>query len=181
MSHLRQGRVSESRGKRQRSCRHRDHYRCRNKGPVSACWLVLSQRSEPGCSRIRPGGTVVEGSAGNTAIGLAHVCRSRGYHCVIFMPNNQVSCCSPLSLGMHVECSLSPTEPRESEHPAHARCGRIPRSRGSVRRPTKLQPPSREVHRYIGERRMDQPVRQHRKCHHALSHHRSRDLGANPR
>ena len=40
--------------------------------------------------RLKPGGTVVEGTAGNTGIGLAHVCRARGYRCVIFMPNTQV-------------------------------------------------------------------------------------------
>lgn len=40
--------------------------------------------------RLKPGGTVVEGTAGNTGIGLAHVCRSKGYRCVIFMPNTQV-------------------------------------------------------------------------------------------
>jgi len=28
-------------------------------------------------------GTVVEGTAGNTGIGLAHICNSRGYRCVI--------------------------------------------------------------------------------------------------
>ncbi|KAH8107987.1 cysteine synthase [Cristinia sonorae] len=38
---------------------------------------------------LKPGGTVVEGTAGNTGIGLAHVCRARGYRCVIFMPNSQ--------------------------------------------------------------------------------------------
>ncbi|KAI0030787.1 cysteine synthase [Vararia minispora EC-137] len=38
---------------------------------------------------LRPGGTVVEGTAGNTGIGLAHVCRAKGYKCVIFMPNTQ--------------------------------------------------------------------------------------------
>ncbi|KIM65057.1 hypothetical protein SCLCIDRAFT_586417 [Scleroderma citrinum Foug A] len=38
---------------------------------------------------IKPGGTVVEGTGGNTGIGLAHVCRSKGYRCVIFMPNTQ--------------------------------------------------------------------------------------------
>ena len=39
---------------------------------------------------IKPGGTIVEGTAGNTGIGLAHVCRSKGYNCVIYMPNTQV-------------------------------------------------------------------------------------------
>jgi len=38
---------------------------------------------------LKPGGTVVEGTAGNTGIGLAHVCRAKGYQCVIYMPNTQ--------------------------------------------------------------------------------------------
>lgn len=40
---------------------------------------------------LKPGGTVIEGTAGNTGIGLAHVCRARGYKCVIYMPNTQAS------------------------------------------------------------------------------------------
>jgi cysteine synthase A len=36
-----------------------------------------------------PGGTVVEGTAGNTGIGLAHICAARGYRCVIVIPDNQ--------------------------------------------------------------------------------------------
>jgi cysteine synthase A len=39
--------------------------------------------------QLRPGSTVVEGTAGNTGIGLAHVCNARGYRCVIVMPDNQ--------------------------------------------------------------------------------------------
>ena len=39
--------------------------------------------------RLKPGGTVVEGTAGNTGIGLAHVCNARGYRCIIVMPDNQ--------------------------------------------------------------------------------------------
>lgn len=38
---------------------------------------------------LRKGGTVVEGTAGNTGIGLAHICKARGYRCVIFMPDTQ--------------------------------------------------------------------------------------------
>lgn len=38
---------------------------------------------------IAPGGTVVEGTAGNTGIGLAHMCLALGYKCVIYMPDNQ--------------------------------------------------------------------------------------------
>ena len=35
------------------------------------------------------GGTVVEGTAGNTGIALAHLCHARGYRAVIVMPDNQ--------------------------------------------------------------------------------------------
>ena len=38
---------------------------------------------------LRPGGTVVEGTAGNTGIGIALVANARGYKTVIVMPDNQ--------------------------------------------------------------------------------------------
>lgn len=52
-----------------------------------AALYVVKDAEEKGL--IRPGGTVVEGTAGNTGIGLAHVCRSKGYRLVIYMPNTQ--------------------------------------------------------------------------------------------
>ncbi|XP_070576607.1 uncharacterized protein [Ptychodera flava] len=39
--------------------------------------------------QLKPGGTVVEGTAGNTGIGLAHICNAMGFKCVIYMPNTQ--------------------------------------------------------------------------------------------
>ena|SRR5579871_4534269 len=38
---------------------------------------------------LKPGGTVVEGTAGNTGIGLAHICAARGYRCIIVIPDTQ--------------------------------------------------------------------------------------------
>src|ERR1700732_5387102 len=52
----------------------------------AAKWIVLD--AERG-RLLKSGGTVVEGTAGNTGIGLAHVCNARGYRCIIVMPDNQ--------------------------------------------------------------------------------------------
>jgi cysteine synthase len=52
----------------------------------AAKWIVLDAERR---GVLRPGGTVVEGTAGNTGIGIAHVCNARGYECVIVMPDNQ--------------------------------------------------------------------------------------------
>ena len=38
---------------------------------------------------LKPGGTVVEGTAGNTGIGIALVANALGYRTIIVMPDNQ--------------------------------------------------------------------------------------------
>src|ERR1700752_3742199 len=38
---------------------------------------------------LRPGGTVVEGPAGNTGIGLALIANARGYRTIIVIPDTQ--------------------------------------------------------------------------------------------
>lgn len=52
----------------------------------AALWIV---REHEKSGTLKAGGTVVEGTAGNTGIGLVHVCNARGYKTVIYMPDNQ--------------------------------------------------------------------------------------------
>jgi cysteine synthase A len=52
----------------------------------AALWMI---RAAERSGALKPGGTVVEGTAGNTGIGIAHICNVRGYGCVIYMPDNQ--------------------------------------------------------------------------------------------
>ncbi len=52
----------------------------------AALWIVRDAELR---GTLKPGGTVVEGTAGNTGIGLAHICAARGYRCVIVIPDNQ--------------------------------------------------------------------------------------------
>ena len=48
---------------------------------------ILLEAEEQGV--LKPGGTVVEGTAGNTGIGLTHLCNARGYRAVIVIPETQ--------------------------------------------------------------------------------------------
>ena len=50
--------------------------------------LAIIQDAE-GKGLLRPGGVIVEGTAGNTGIGLALVANARGYRTVIVMPETQ--------------------------------------------------------------------------------------------
>ncbi len=52
----------------------------------AALEIIRSAESE---GRLTPGGVVVEGTAGNTGIGLAMVCSALGYRCKIVMPRTQ--------------------------------------------------------------------------------------------
>jgi cysteine synthase len=76
------------------------------------------------------GGTVVEGTAGNTGIGLAHVCNARGYRCVIVMPDNQ----SPekyrllemLGAEVHTVPLVPYSNPNQYQHVAQRLAGSLP-------------------------------------------------------
>ncbi len=52
-----------------------------------AALYIIKDAEEKGL--LKPGGTVVEGTAGNTGIGLAHICNAKGYRCLIVIPETQ--------------------------------------------------------------------------------------------
>ncbi len=52
-----------------------------------AAWAIVKDAEERGV--LRPGGVIVEGTAGNTGIGLALVGNARGYRTVIVIPETQ--------------------------------------------------------------------------------------------
>ncbi|ETW80445.1 hypothetical protein HETIRDRAFT_384970 [Heterobasidion irregulare TC 32-1] len=80
--------------------------------------------------RIQPGGTVVEGTAGNTGIGLAHVCRAKGYKCVIFMPNTQsqekIDLLRMLGAEVHPVPAVAYENPQNYNHQARGYAKSIP-------------------------------------------------------
>src|ERR1700742_548657 len=49
-------------------------------------WMILEAEKR---GEIRPGGLIVEATAGNTGIGLALVANARGYRTIIVIPNTQ--------------------------------------------------------------------------------------------
>jgi len=52
-----------------------------------AALYIIKDAEERGL--LKPGGTVVEGTAGNTGIGLTHICNAKGYKCLIIIPETQ--------------------------------------------------------------------------------------------
>ncbi len=52
-----------------------------------AALYIIKDAEEKGL--LKSGGTVVEGTAGNTGIGLAHICNAKGYKCLIIIPETQ--------------------------------------------------------------------------------------------
>ena len=65
---------------------------------------------------LKPGATIVEGTAGNTGIGLALLGRERGYRVVVTMPDNQAREKYDLLEAMGAEVRKVPVVPFANEH-----------------------------------------------------------------
>ena len=78
---------------------------------------------------LKPGGTVVEGTAGNTGIGLAHICAARGYRCVIVIPDNQSQEKMDLLRALGAEVRPVPPKPYKDPDNYQKVAGRLAESR----------------------------------------------------
>ena len=87
----------------------------------AALWIV---REHEKSGALQPGGTVVEGTAGNTGIGLAHICNAGGYPCVIYMPDNQSPEKVEILKTLGAEVRVVPTVPYRDEMNYQKQAGR---------------------------------------------------------
>jgi cysteine synthase A len=87
----------------------------------AALWMILDHERT---GALTSGGTVVEGTAGNTGIGIAHVCNARGYDCVIYMPDNQSPEKVDLLRTLGAEVRVVPTVPYRDDMNYQKQAGR---------------------------------------------------------
>jgi len=74
---------------------------------------------------LKPGGTVVEGTAGNTGIGLAHICNASGYRCLIIIPETQSQEKMDLLRALGAEVRPVPAVPYANENNYVKLAGRV--------------------------------------------------------
>ncbi|TIB77898.1 hypothetical protein E3Q23_01105 [Wallemia mellicola] len=82
----------------------------------AALGLVLDAEEK---GQLKSGGTVVEGTAGNTGIGLAHVCRARGY-------NEKIDLLRMLGAEVHPVPAVAFDNPQNYNHQAKRHADSIP-------------------------------------------------------
>ena len=91
----------------------------------AALWMIAEAEKS---GKLLPGGTVVEGTAGNTGIGIAHICNARGYPCVIYIPDNQSPEKIEILETLGAEVRIVPTVPYKDEMNYQKQAGRFAES-----------------------------------------------------
>ena len=126
--------------------------------------FIIQDAEERGL--LSPGGVIVEGTAGNTGIGLALVGNARGYRTVIVIPDTQSQEKKDMLRSARRGSAQVPAVPYPD--PEQLRAG--------------FRPPGRASGRARAERRdLGQPVRQYRQPRAAITNDGAGDLGADRR
>ena len=129
---------------------------------------------------LRPGGTIVEGTAGNTGIGLGLLGRERGYRVVVTMPDNQArekyELLEAHGRGGRAACPWCPFS--NPNHFFHQARGRSPSSRaGSGPTSSRTPPTATSTTRPPGPELWEQCEGKHRRAG-GLGGHRRHPLRA---
>ncbi len=88
-----------------------------------AALYIIKDAEERGA--IQPGGTVVEGTVGNTGIGLIHISNTRGYRCIIIIPETQTQEKIDLLRTLGAEVRLVPAVPYRDPNNYQKIAGRL--------------------------------------------------------
>ena len=88
----------------------------------AALWIINEAEKRGELTR---GSTVVEGTAGNTGIGIAHICNCSEYECVIYMPDNQSPEKIKLLKTLGAEVRVVPTVPYADDNHYQKQAGRF--------------------------------------------------------
>jgi len=91
----------------------------------AALWMIQGHERS---GALKPGGVVVEGTAGNTGIGLVHVCNARGYRTVIYMPYNQSPAKVEMLQALGADVRVEPTVPYANPDNYQKQAGRYAES-----------------------------------------------------
>lgn len=93
-----------------------------------AAYGVVEQAEKDGL--LKTGGLIVEGTAGNTGIGLATIAAQKGYQCLIVMPNNQAAEKYQILKALGVELVTVPPCPFADQNHFYHTARRLAEERG---------------------------------------------------
>ncbi|GBF51660.1 cysteine synthase [Leptospira ryugenii] len=88
-----------------------------------AALYIIEEAERSG--RLKAGGTVVEGTAGNTGIGLTHICNAKGYKSIIVIPETQSKEKIEILRTLGADVRLVPAVPYANENNYVKVAGRI--------------------------------------------------------
>jgi cysteine synthase A len=81
-------------------------------GSIKDRAALFMMRAAEASGRLRPGGTVIEATSGNTGIALAALAAARGYRCLIVLPDSATAERIGLLRALGAEIFLTPREER---------------------------------------------------------------------